>query len=69
MRIWVDTNSGTWGNANDIRIVTFPESLDDKIYVVMESMTDVERSDFALRHGRTIPVRSDRPRPPERRTY
>ena len=50
MRIWIDTDSGTWGAVETLRIC----DVDDEGCDVLDIASDSERNDFGLRFGRKV---------------
>lgn len=46
MRVWIATDSGTWGNAEDIRFVDV--EMDENGECTLDHMTDSEICEFGL---------------------
>jgi len=48
MDIWVDVDSGTYGNISRIRVL---KDVRDEVVELLEDMSDQERGDFAQENG------------------
>jgi hypothetical protein len=50
MKIWIDTDTGTWGNAFDMVLV----DIEEEDLNALAELSDVERTAYGQKHGEPV---------------